>query len=341
MLKPVIKNISSSILSILIIFLLSLVVLLGAASVLINANTAAYVWFDVGIDSETWLSGPKYNWKNPTQIDEMFIRDKWVSVLSDVPIDYYAPEEILLNFAQAINSDINNEIATNSQFDNSIFDVMESETVTAYVNEFIRQQAGYLIGDNSLPLPDKTDINHILSASVRDKGSDLLQQWYNENKAYVTESFYSVLLSTNNLFDQTIVESDTSFVESVLILKVLNLNICIWIILGVAVVLFCITSFLRTKFFFFTFTAVSLFLSSVLSTAFLLKIGSISFFVVGNTFTPTKQMILHIQTALIWIPIVYVFISLVFSLLAIHKKWGIKNIFQSIRRSFLKKFKKN
>lgn len=338
--KSIIKNIFICLLSIFIIILLSSVVLLGSASVLINKNTAAHVWFDVPIDSESWLDSPKYNWRSFEQIDKTFIREKWVNILSEIPVDYYTTDIVLLNFSKSVNLDINADVASDSQFDNSIFDVMESETVTTYVNEFVRQQAGYLIGDNLLPVPNKTDIEHMLTASVMNEGSDLLQRWYDENKAYVIESFYSILLNTNNLFNQEIIESDTSFAESVLVFKVLNLNICLWIILAITVILVCIASFLQTKCFFLTFMAIYQFCSGVLSTIFLLNINSISFIVVDDVFSPTKQMISHTQSALIWIPIIYALLSLVFALLAVHKKWGITNIFQSIRRFFLKKIKK-
>lgn len=341
MLKSITKNIFSSVLSIFIIFLLSSIILLGASSILINANTAAHIWFDVPVDSESWLEKPKYDWKHSEKINEIFIQENWINVLSDVPINYYTPEVILLSFAKSVNSDVNIDIVTESQFDNSIFDVLESESLVQYTNEFIRQQAGYLIGDNSLPSPSKADIKQLLTTSMQEKGSEQLQRWFLDNEDYLVESFFAVLLSSNKMFDEKIIGSDSSFAESVLVFKVLNLNISIWIFLAASIVLFCILSFSQNRLRFFVFSIIALFVSGLLSILFLSGMNDLSFVVTDGIFSPTDQMISHLKSILYWIPTVYISLSFIFVLLAVDKKWGISNLFRSIRKFFLNFFKKN
>lgn len=319
-------NLTSLILSILIVILLSSSILLTAASILINPNTAAHMWFNVDLDDAVWMKEVEYNWDHIVSINHDLVRSEWVESISEIPIDYYSTDAILMGYAEILSKDLNASSTASEQFDNTIYDIIGSEQMKQYVDDFLRQQAGYLIGDNRIPIPNKSELDGILSVAVTDIGGEHIQAWYTENKNVVIESLYAGLISTNDNFSVKMLTTNESFSEACMVFKVLNLSIVVYVLLVLAIALSAVIFFMQDKVKFSLFMMGNQIGSLLISILYTIGIGDVSFVVLGNTFAPTEIMVRDTQHFMIMVLAAYGIAAAVFGLLTIHFKWKFSDL---------------
>ncbi len=110
----------------------------------INRNSAAHMLFNMDMDME-WNSKSEYSWK-PSEINQEQVNTAWSNFLGDAFVegyteDFYANKIVLL---------LEQESGVSKS---DIASTMNVSKLKDYTNDFIKMQAGHLVGDNIIPSP--------------------------------------------------------------------------------------------------------------------------------------------------------------------------------------------
>lgn len=335
------RYLSAALISIIIVTLQSSIIMLISAAAFINANTSAYMWFGVDIDDENWNAKSQYSWESRANIRSDIVNKAWSESFLEVPLNYYSADNLIIAFANALHRDINASADSSEQYDNTIYAVIESNEIKSYVGDFLRQQAGCLIGDNRMPTPNRNELKNIISASFESHGNEQTQMWYDENENALIESFYAGLIATNDRFSETLLTDNEPLAEAVLTFKVLNLSICVYFMIVAIIICSVVMKFVLTSipdfcvFMFFNQIA-----SILMSIGYIFCVGDISLVVLGNIFTPGATMVADTKQ-LMWLLVsIYGIAATIFGVYAIERRWGFKNVIHKTRITLKRLFSK-
>ena len=281
--KDIVKFSISIVLLVFLILMEAMLLPALISSSLINKNTAAYMIFDVEM-SEQWNERTEYTWIDPDTSYKESIHQEWSNALGDIFIEGYTAD-----YYVAVVSEL---IAAQTDIDvDVIYDKMEGTAFSKYTNEFIKMQAGYLVGDNIPPTPSTEKLREALDVAIKNVDNADLNAWYEQNDTTLVSSLKNAMISSNELFSAKMLEDNPIFGESCLTLKILNLLLLFYSALAIIVILgFCIIKACRTKFT-WPMLAISQFLSALICIPTYFSLYNINFVVFGIPYTPTATMI--------------------------------------------------
>ena len=201
-----------------------------------------------------------------------------------------------------------------------------NSTIDAYINEFVKMQAGYLVGDNMMPTPYMDDISKELDASVSRLNNDNFSSWYNENGVSLKASLKHAMVKSNEVLQSKLVDKNIVFGETCSILKILNLMVVFYVIISIIIVV----GYIILKVFGNAWTYAALIISHMITilatTATYMDMTSFNLVVFGIPYSPTKEMVLSCAP-------MYVFLMIVFSIITfimIDKKYFILKKLKSV-----------
>ena len=281
--KDIIKFSISVVLVIFIIIMEAMLLPALISSSLINKNTAAYMIFDVEM-SEKWNERTEYTWIDPDTSYKDSINQEWSSAFGDIFIEGYTAD-----YYVAVVSEL---LAAQTSLDvDAIYDKLQTSSFGTYSNEFIKMQAGYLVGDNIPPTPSTEKLRETLDVAIKNVDDEELNTWYEQHNVELTASLKDAMVDSNELFSASMLEENPIFGESCLTLKILNLLLLFYSALAIIVILgFCVIKVCKTKFT-WPMLAISQFLSACICLSTYLSLKNINFVVFGIPYAPTDIMI--------------------------------------------------
>ena len=275
----------------------------------INRNSAAHMLFDMNMDVE-WNSKTEYEWTADERLAEN-INEVWSSEISDLFVEGYTQNFYTNKIIAIVDKETDADM---HQFRTAIL----ISTFNDYTNDFIKMQAGFLVGDNGMPEPSVAFIQESLGKVFALVNDDLLNEWYQSNAVVLSTSLAHAMTMSNEYLSNEALQSNENFKEAVLVLKILNLFIAFYFILGIIVILmFCMLKIIycnKTYLVLFIGQCVAAFMSTI----HCLDLSSIGLMVLGHPYTPTQVMIkdalpLGIATIVILLIVGCVFLALHFN----------------------------
>lgn len=283
----------------------------------INHNTAAYMLFDVPIE-ETWEQPADYQWNDT---DETYLENvsEDYSSLTDIPFEVYNKWHYL--------NEMSNIFMENGGLTESDIELLwNNSSIDAYINEFVKMQAGYLVGDNMLPTPYLEDINKELDASVARLNNEQFSSWYNDHGVALKSSLKHAMVKSNEVLQAKLMDKNLTFGETCSILKILNLMVVFYVILSIVI----IVGYILLKAFGNTWTYAALIISHIITmlatTATFMDMTSFNLVIFGVPYSPTREMVLSCAP-------MYVFLMFVFALITfimLDKKYFILKKLKSV-----------
>ena len=315
--KDYVKKITTIVLVVVLAFLEIMMLPTLVLSSFINHNTAAYMLFDVPIE-ETWERPADYNWNDA---DETYLENisEDFAILTDIPFDNYNKWHYLDKMSTIImdNTDISED---------DVEALWNNSSVDAYINEFVKMQAGYLVGDNMMPTPYIEDINKVMDASVNRINNASLSSWYNENGVAFKASLKHAMVKSNELLQSKLTDKSLAFGETCSLLKILNLMIVFYVILSISIIII----YALFKALLNSWTYMSLLISHIVvifaTTVTYIDMTSFNLVVFGVPYSPTAEMVAacsHMYTILMMC-------FSVFALVMIDKKYFILKKIKSV-----------
>jgi hypothetical protein len=265
----------------------------------INHNTAAYMLFDVPIE-EAWEQPADYKWNDTDEAYIENINEKYESLM-DVPFDNYNKWHYLDEMSTIF-------MEQGGLTEEDIELLWNNSTIDAYINEFVKMQAGYLVGDNMIPTPYLDDISKELDASVARLNNAQFSSWYNDNGISLKSSLKHAMVKSNEVLHSKLVDQNIVFGETCSILKVLNLMVAFYVILSIIIVLGYILLKVFANAWTYAVLIISHMTAMLATTATYMDMTSFNLVVFGIPYSPTKEMVLSCAP-------MYVFIMMVFGLI--------------------------
>lgn len=306
------------------VFLLFIVILLESvimptmlSASFINRNTAAYMFFDIPFGYD-WNAKSEYTWQTEDMVQEN-INTEWSQFIGEAFVE---------NYVDGFYTDkVVDLIVKETGLDKKIFEsAMSISTFNDYTNDFIRMQAGHLVGDNLLPIPSAAKLEESLGKVVALINNDVLNTWYDANKTTLAHSIADAMNRSSDYLMGEAMNNRPAFKESILILKLLNLQIVFYVVMAVlAVLFFCLIKVCDNN-----KTWISLAITQALGLICALSIyfdlDKIYLVVLGNEFAANQTMIRDVSTLAIIGFAVFVLSIGAFVALHFSKKKTIKSV---------------
>lgn len=281
--KSLTKIIISVIMLICLIALQSMLLPSLISSSFINKNTAAYMIFDVEMD-EVWNKHSDYTWIDQDTSYKDSINQEWSTGIGDIFIEGYTSDYYVASVSELI-------AAQTQTSANNLYDYFDNSSFRYYTNEFIKMQAGYLVGDNIPPTPDTQKLQEYLDATIDNVTDDDIKTWYSEHRVELVSSLKDAMVNSNDLFSSDMLEKHPVFAESCLILKILNLLLLFYSTLALSIILiFCLIKVCKNKYT-WVMLAVSQFVTAIATISTYFSLSDINFVVFGIPYSPTSEMI--------------------------------------------------
>jgi hypothetical protein len=289
----------------------------------INHNTAAYMLFDVPIE-ETWEQPADYKWNDTDEAYLENVSDDYAA-LTDIPFEVYNKWHYLDKMSTIF-------MEKGGLTENDIELLWNNSSIDAYINEFVKMQAGYLVGDNMLPTPYLDDINKELDASVTRLNNEKFSSWYNENGTALKASLKHAMVKSNEVLQSKLLDKNLAFGETCSILKIFNIMIVFYVVLSLVVIIGYILFKLFGNAWTYSVLIISHVTAMLATSATYMDMTSFNLVVFGIPYSPTKEMVRSCAP-------MYVFLMIVFALITfimLNKKYF---IFKKLKSVIFKKTK--
>ena len=191
----------------------------------INGNTAATMLFGIESPEKGWTADPEYTWHRSDDYADHVDEDTVDLIYTS--FDAYDPDLIASGIADAL--------IEKSQIFEAV--TLDTKELSNYIKEFMRIQAAHLIGDSSQPIPKTSEITESIDKMVGDANHQELSSWYESNKETFNASVKAMLLECNDMFTEEALNDSPEFAEAALTLKILNLQILLFVFLAIAIIL--------------------------------------------------------------------------------------------------------
>lgn len=255
------------------------------ASSFVNKNTAAYMLFAVDMP-EHWNEHSKYIWIDTDLTYKETVNEDWLSDMSEIMVESYDKD----HYTYVITNIMVSESGTTVDFE-TLWDALDESEFGLYMDDFVRMQAGYLVGDNLPPIPITTDLHSKLNDVVNTINNEELTVWYASNENAMVSSLKAAMLSANDVFSIEILETHPVFSESCLTLKILNVLLLFYSGIAFVVILaFCAIKLCRNKFIWISMAITQLF-SAIAAAATYFSLEDINFVVLGIPYQPSSLMV--------------------------------------------------
>lgn len=319
----VVKLVFLCIFIVILIFMESLLLPSLISSSFINKNTAGYMVFDVDIE-DNWMKSADYSWIDIDETYKTYVNEEYSVKISDIMVGTYGKSHYIEKIAYLLSE------KTGIDAEKSVAILLETK-LADYMNEFVQMQAGHLVGDNIPPTPKMEDIDENMTTAIALLDDETTTKWYDENRVELNASIKDAMMASNEKFSVNILETDPTFGESCLILKVLNLLILFYTDLAIVVILtFFIFTALKTKYTWYALSVANI-LSAIISIFTYLGLKDVSLVVFNIPYSPTQEMI----NDCIFIEIIIVCSFLIFAGICIFiEKFKSKKISQKVINRF-------
>ena len=255
------------------------------SSSFVNKNTAAYMLFAVDMP-EHWNEHSSYNWIDTDATYKETSDEDWVNQMSEVMVESYDKDHYTYNMAAIML----NESGSSIDFE-LLWDALDESEFGLYLDEFVRMQAGYLVGDNLPPIPSTSDLHSKLNNVVNTINDEALTNWYVVNENKIVSSLKSAMINSNDVFSVEILETQPVFSESCLTLKILNVLLVFYASVALIVIFaFCVIKLFKNKFTWISLAITQLF-SAIAATLTYFSLCDINFVVLGVPYQPTSLMV--------------------------------------------------
>jgi hypothetical protein len=239
--------------------------------------------FDVEMDGK-WNEHSEYIWVDTDTTYKASVNKEWSAGIGDIFLEGYTSDHYVACISELISAQTGVTLS-------DIYDSLENSNLRLYTNEFIKMQAGYLVGDNISPTPNTEKLRECLDSAIVLINNDSVTEWYAQHNVELNASLKDAMVNSNDAFSASMLEKNPNFAESCLILKILNLLLLFYSVLAMIVILmFCIIKLCKTKYTWFMLAGAQVLAAFAgLSTYFGLK--NMSFVVFGIPYSPTAEMI--------------------------------------------------
>lgn len=249
----------------------------------INKNTAAYMVFDVEMD-EKWNKHTEYVWVDQNMSYKDSINQEWSAGMGDIFLEGYTSDYYVAVVSELISAQTNVNI-------NDVYPAFENSEFRIYTNEFIKMQAGYLVGDNIPPTPNTEKLKECLDKTIENINNESIATWYAENDTVLVSSLKDAMVNSNDIFSADMLEKYPVFGESCLTLKILNILLLFYSLLAFIVIfVFCIIKLCKTKYTWFMLAGAQV-VSAIVAIFTYFGLKDIHFVVFGVPYAPTSEMI--------------------------------------------------
>lgn len=283
----------------------------------INKNTAAYMLFDVPI-YDHWNAYSEYSWNNSDESYKEHINPEWSDSIADTFLEEYTAEYYIEEVIDII-------VANTSLIHNDLFGIFYVSSFGSYTNEYMKMQAGFLVGDNMLPTPDFAIVQDLLDKAIALVKSDELNEWYAPNRVALAASVQDSMIRTSEYFAEKTL-SDDAFGEACMVLKVVNVLILFYVLLSIVVIL----SYATVKIFKNKYTwlsmAITQWASALACIGVYFSLSDLGLVVLGFPFTPTNDMIRDVLPIFIAVFLIEVALGFGFYCLKFYRTNPLKSV---------------
>ena len=249
----------------------------------INKNTAAYMIFDVEMD-EKWNKHTEYVWVDQSTTYKDFINQEWSAGMGDIFLEGYTSDYYVAVVSELIAAQSGVTI-------NDIYPAFDNSEFRVYTNEFIKMQAGYLVGDNIPPTPNTEKLQECLDKTIANIEIESITTWYSEHNVELVASLKDAMVNSNDMFSADMLEKYPVFGESCLTLKIINILLLFYSLLAFIVIfVFCIIKLCKTKYTWFMLAGTQV-VSAIVAVFTYFGLNDINFVVFGVPYAPTSEMI--------------------------------------------------
>ena len=281
--KSITKIIVSVIMLIILMVLQSMLLPSLISSSFINKNTASYMIFDIEMDG-AWNKHSEYTWIDQDTSYKDFINQEWSTGIGDIFLEGYTSDYYVAAISELIATQTKTSV-------DDMYDCFENSEFSYYTNEFIKMQAGYLVGDNIPPTPNTQKLQESLDLTMSKITDENITTWYAEHNLEIVGSLKDAMVNSNELFSSDMLEKNPIFAESCLILKILNLLLLFYSTLALSIILiFCLIKVCKNKYT-WTMLATSQLVAALATISTYFSLKNINFVVFGIPYSPTYEMI--------------------------------------------------
>lgn len=283
----------------------------------INKNTAAYMLFDVPM-YDHWNAYSEYSWNKVDDSYKEHINPEWSDAIADTFLEEYTTEYYVDELIDII-------VENTSLVHNDLFGIFYVSSFGSYTNEYIKMQAGFLVGDNMLPTPDFAIVQDLLDKAIALVKNDELNEWYASNRVALAASIQDSMIRTSNYFAEKTL-SDDAFGEACMVLKVVNVLILFYTLLAIIVII----SYAAVKIFKNKYTwlcmAITQWASAIACIAVYSSLSDLGLVVLGFPFTPTSDMIKDVLPIFIAVFVIEVALGFGFYCLKFYRTNPLKSV---------------
>ena len=280
----------------------------------INHNTAAYMLFDVPIE-ETWEQPADYKWNDTDETYKEYVSEEFAA-LADIEFNTYNKWHYLDELSTIFVEQVGVPEA-------DVETLWNTSTIDVYINEFVKMQAGYFVGENMIPTPYMDDINTTLDTSINRLNNETLSSWYNDNGVALKASLKHAMVTSNDVLYEKLNDSNLAYGETCSLLKVFNLMVVFYVLLSIVVVLLYILFKVFKNDWAYTAIYISQIIVMLLTTATYIEMTSFSLVVFGIPYSPTKEMVQACAPMYVALMITFAVLTVIF----LNKKYSLwKNV---------------